>query len=190
MAEISVGEATAHGPDSVRAAALSFIAAASDDAVPMPDDDDEEASGEAKRQFGSTPRTAWQEWEAFCNRVETGNAVPSCVIDFAYTDGGRLRGRDTQLERCICFHDAVAGDPDEILAVVHVHTTEKWVNRKKLSSGRRLDRITSVNARHAHKDVIHFKQEAGKQVHMVVPKNKVPLQQLFLKGKVSLRRCE
>ena len=64
--------------------------------------------------------------------------------------------------------------------------TEKWVNRKRSLSGRRLDRITSVNARHAHKDVIHFKQEAGKQVHMVVPKNKVPLQQLFLKGKVSL----
>ena len=54
-------DAAADGPGSVRAAALSFITAATDDAIPMPDDDDEEASGEAKRQFGSTPRTAWQE---------------------------------------------------------------------------------------------------------------------------------
>ena len=129
----------------------------------MPDDDDEEASGEAKRQFGSDPRTAWQEWEAFCYRVETGQAAPSCVIDFEYKDGKNLRGRDTQLERCICFHDAVAGDPDEIVVAVHVHTTEKWVNRKKLSTGRRLDRITSVNARHAHKGNVHFKQETEKK---------------------------
>ena len=116
MAETSVEDAAADGTDTVRAAALSFIAAASDGAIPMPDDDDEEASGEAKRQFGSDPRTAWQEWEAFCERVETGKAAPSCVIDFAYTDGGNLRGPETQLERCICFHD-----PDEILTVVHVH---------------------------------------------------------------------
>ena len=53
---------------------------------------------------------------AFCARVETGSAAPSCVIDFAYTDGGNLRGPETQLERCICFHD-----PDEIVTVVHVH---------------------------------------------------------------------
>ena len=91
MAESSEGDASADGTDTVRAA-LSFITAASDLAIPMPDDDDEEASGEAKRQFGSDPRTAWQEWEAFCERVETGKAAPSCVIDFAYTDGGNLRG--------------------------------------------------------------------------------------------------
>ena len=113
--ETSVEDAAVDGTDTVRAA-LSFITAASDLAIPMPDDDDEEASGEAKRQFGSDPRTAWQEWEAFCNRVETGQAAPSCVIDFAYTDGGNLRGPETQLERCICFHD-----PDEIVTVVHVH---------------------------------------------------------------------
>ena len=92
----------------------------SDGAIPMADKDDvvddQEASGEAERQFGTTPRTAWQEWEAFCEHVETGKAAPSCVIDFAYTDGGNLRGPETQLERCICFHD-----PDEIVTVVHVH---------------------------------------------------------------------
>ena len=161
------GDAAADGPDTVRAAALAFIGTDSDRAIPMPDDGDEEASGEAKRQFGSTPRTAWLEWEAFCKRVETGDAAPSCVIDFAYTDNGRLRGGDTQLERCICFHDPVAGDPDEIVVAVHVHTTEKWVNRKRLSTGRRLDRITSVNARHAHKDDVTFKQEAEKK--QIVP---------------------
>ena len=140
----------------------------------MPDDDDEEASGEAKRQFGSTPRTAWQEWEAFCERVETGKAAPSCVIDFAYTDGGNLRGPETQLERCICFHDAVSGDPDEILVVVHVHTTEKWVNRKKLSSGRRLDRITSVNARPTNGIAIAVYSGGTKAPSNIRPSSKKP----------------
>ena len=103
-AETSVEDAAADGPDTVRAAALSFIAAACDGAIPMPDEDSEAAIGEAKRLFGPAPRTAWQEWEAFCARVETGSAAPSCVIDFAYTDGGRLRCGNTQVDRCICFH--------------------------------------------------------------------------------------
>ena len=41
-------DAAADGPDTVRAAAPSFISAASDDAIPMPIDDDEGASGEVK----------------------------------------------------------------------------------------------------------------------------------------------
>ena len=115
--------------------------------------------------------SAIQQCTAFFKRVETGEATPSCVIDFAFSDGGRLKGDQRQMERCYCFHDPLTKPADELLVIVHAHTTEKWGDRKKQRSGRRLERFTSANVRHARiGDGAPFKQETSK--FYVVPKNK------------------
>ena len=123
--------------------------------------------GDGTRQVNSTT------WRQLRSRLKDGTASVSCVIDFAYSDSGRLKGNDRQLERSYCLHDPQQGHPDELLSVIHVHTTEKWGNRKKLTTGRPLSRITSVNIRHAHKrEDVGFQQEDGRQAWKLVPKNK------------------
>ena len=147
--------------DGILDAALSFICSTDKD-LEMCDRD-----GDGTRQVNSTT------WRQLRSRLKDGTASVSCVIDFAYSDSGRLKGNDRQLERSYCLHDPQQGHPDELLSVIHVHTTEKWGNRKKLTTGRPLSRITSVNIRHAHKDeVVGFQQEDGRQAWKLVPKNK------------------
>ena len=150
-------------PDAILDAALSFICSTDKD-LEMRDRD---GDGDGARQVDS------KTWKQLRSRVRDGTASVSCVIDFAYSDRGRLQGNDRQLERAYCWHDRQQGHPDELLLVVKVHTTEKWVNRKKSSTGRPLSRITAVNIRHAHKDEdVGFKQEEGRVVWKLVPKNK------------------
>ena len=116
---------------------------------------------------------AWQEWAAFCDRVNSGEAYASCVVDFRYTDKGRLKGKDQQLERAYCFHDPKTASPDEKLVLIHTHTTHRWDDRKTLTVGPRLQKLTSVNVRHAHKsqDAGSFRQEEGNRSFRVVPGN-------------------
>ena len=147
--------------DGILDAALSFICSTDKD-LEICDRD-----GDGTRQVNSAT------WRQLRSRLKDGTASVSCVIDFAYSDGGRLKGNDRQLERAYCLHDPQQGHPDELLSVIHVHTTEKWVDRKKLSTGRPLSRITSVNIRHAHKrEDVGFQQEDGRQAWKLVPKNK------------------
>ena len=148
--------------DTILDAALSFICSTDKDLVDIFDGD-----GDGTRQVNSTT------WRQLRSRLKDGTASVSCVIDFAYSDSGRLKGNDRQLERSYCLHDPQQGHPDELLSVIHVHTTEKWGNRKKLTTGRPLSRITSVNIRHAHKrEDVGFQQEDGRQAWKLVPKNK------------------
>ena len=147
--------------DGILDAALSFICSTDKD-LEMCDRD-----GDGTRQVNSAT------WRQLRSRLKDGTASVSCVIDFAYSDSGRLKGNDRQLERSYCLHDPQQGHPDELLSVIHVHTTEKWGNRKKLTTGRPLSRITSVNIRHAHKrEDVGFQQEDGRQAWKLVPKNK------------------
>ena len=146
----------------IRDAALKAILES--DGAPMSEHDEADgASGDADRKFSGP-----SQWKAFCNRAAAGSATLSCVIDFAYADIGglNLKGNSRQLERMYCFHDPHTGNPEELLVVVHVHTTEKWGDRRKRPSGRRLQRFTSVNARHAHMGDVNFKQEY-KKFHVV-----------------------
>ena len=67
-------------------------------------DDDKGSSGAGRggaRHFQWTMR----QWQDFCKRVETESASLSCVINFAYSDNGRLRGNERQMEACYYFHD-------------------------------------------------------------------------------------
>ena len=147
--------------DTILAAALSFICSTDKD-LEMCDRD-----GDGTRQVNSTT------WRQLRSRLKAGTASVSCVIDFAFSDRGRLKGNDRQLERAYCWHDRQQGHRDELLLVVKVHTTENWLNRKKSSTGRPLSRITAVNIRHAHKDEgVGFQQEEGRVVWKLVPKNK------------------
>ena len=142
-------------------AALSFICSTEKDLVLCDEGVD------AKREVGHTT------WQQIRSRVRDGTASLSCVIDFAYSDGGRLKGGERQLERCFCLHDDQQGHPDELLTVIHAHTTEKWGSRRKLATGRPLSCVTSVNIRHAHKDGVgSFEQEQGSRALKLVPKNK------------------
>ena len=147
--------------DAILDAALSFICTTDKD-LELCDRDD-----------GGTRQVDSATWKQLLSRVRNGTASVSCVIDFAFSDGGRLKGNDRLLERAYCLHDPQQGHPDELLSVIHVHTTEKWGSRRKMSTGRPLSRITSVNIRHAHKDeVVGFQQEDGRQAWKLVPKNK------------------
>jgi len=162
--DIAVSEAKGlDSHDVIRDAALKAILES--DGAPISEHDEED--GDADRKFSGPCQ-----WKAFCNRAAAGSATLSCVIDFAYADIGglNLKGNARQLERMYCFHDPHTGNPEELLVVVHVHTTEKWGDRRKQQSGRQLQRFTSVNARHAHMGAVNFKQEY-KKFH-VVPKNK------------------
>jgi len=159
------------------ALALSAISAA-DGAKEIADggDDDGTDTGEAARNFSPAQGfgRAWQEWENFCKRVERGDSHASCVVDFCYSDGQRLKGKDRQLERAYCFHDPATASADELLVVIHVHTTQRWDDRRKQAAGGKLEKITSVNVRHAFKPrhARDFKQEASNQSLRVVPGNK------------------
>ena len=146
--------------DGILDAALSFICSTDKD-LEMCDGD-----GDSTRQVNGAT------WRQLRSRLKDGTASVSCVIDFAYSDSGRLKGNDRQLERSYCLHDPQQGHPDELLSVIHVHTTEKWGNRKKLTTGRPLSRITSVNIRHAHKgEDVGFQQEKSWQALKLVPQN-------------------
>ena len=72
-----------------------------------------------------------------------------------------------------CFHDPAIAPADELLVVVHTHTTERWVDRKKQTTGARLRKITSVNVRHGRKakGVAHFRQDPGNSSFRLVPGN-------------------
>jgi len=159
------------------ALALSAICAA-DGAKEIADGggDDGSDTGEAARNFSPAQGfgRAWQEWENFCKRVERGDSHASCVVDFCYSDGQRLKGKDRQLERAYCFHDPATASADELLVVIHVHTTQRWDDRRKQAAGGKLEKITSVNVRHAFKPrhARDFKQEASNQSLRVVPGNK------------------
>ena len=149
--------------DGILDAALSFICSTDKD-LEMRDRD---GDGDGARQVDS------KTWRQLRSRVSDGKASVSCVIDFAYSDRGRLQGNDRQLERAYCWHDPQQGHPDELLTVIHAHTTEKWGSRRKLATGRPLSCVTSVNIRHAHKDGVgSFEQEQGSRALKLVPKNK------------------
>ena len=144
-----------------------------DEAPEVAVDEDGGPSNSVNSQLGRNfaGPSAFQQCMAFFKRVETGKATPSCVIDFAFSDGGRLKGDQRQMERCYCFHDPQTMPSDEFLVLVHAHTTDKWGDRKKQQPGRRLQRFTSVNVRHARiGNGAEFKQETSK--FYVVPKNK------------------
>ena len=129
-----------------------------DEAPEVAVEEDGGASSDLERNFAGP--SGMQKCMAFFERVKTGEATPSCVIDFAFSDGGRLKGDQRQMERCYCFHDPLTKPADELLVIVHAHTTEKWGDRKKQRSGRRLERFTSANVRHARiGDGAQFKQE-------------------------------
>ena len=125
---------------------------------------------------------------AFCDRVKSNQATPSCVIDFPYADKGQgglnKLGDDRLLERMFCFHDRAVDTPDQWLVVVHVHTLLRWGDRLQFKTAERLQSVTSVNARHAERTPGGtFKQERGK--FYVVPRNKTLAhiwQDLYRKG--------
>ena len=78
-----------------------------DEAPEVAVDEDGGPSNSVNSQLGrnSAGPSAFQQCMDFFKRVETGKATPSCVIDFAFSDGGRLKGDQRQMERCYCFHD-------------------------------------------------------------------------------------
>ena len=55
-----------------------------------------EAGSDVARGGAVGGRKSWGQWERFGKRVAQGKAYASCAIDFAFTDGGRLRGRADQ----------------------------------------------------------------------------------------------
>ena len=158
--------------------ALATIAAT--DQAPSPDDEGEGDGAEAGRgvaRGGATGPKSWEQWERFSRRVAQGEAYASCVIDFAWTDGGRLPGSSAQLERMYCFHDPATTEDKRMLDVVHAHTTELWQDRKMLAVGRPLSSITSVNARYGRKidPAAGLQQDRSKL--SLVPKNSALQQQ-------------
>ena len=77
--------------DAILDAALSFICSTDKD-LELCDRDD-----------GGTRQVDSATWKQLLSRVRNGTASVSCVIDFAYSDGGRLKGNDRLLERAYCF---------------------------------------------------------------------------------------
>ena len=136
-------------------------------------------NGAARRGPGAAGgRKSWEQWERFGKRVAHGKAYASCAIDFAFTDGGRLRGSSAQLERMYCFHDPATTDDTLMLDVVHAHTTALWKDRRSLAGrGRPLRSITSVNARYARRSdpAAGFQQDSSKL--FLVPESAVLQQQ-------------
>ena len=160
------------------AEALEAIAAT--DEAPSPDDEGEDEGAEAGSGAarGAGRPKSWGQWERFSKRVAKGKAYASCVIDFAFTDGGRLPGSSAQLERMYCFHDPATTDDTLMLDVVHAHTTALWKDRRSLTGrGRPLSSITSVNARYGRRSdpAAGFQQDRSKL--LLVPKNAALRQQ-------------
>ena len=106
-------------------------------------------------------------FERFCDGVERtlrhnlaanqpgkdfADVEPVCIVDFAFGDenGLNLKDSDQLLERAHCFidrHDRAGGTR---LFVLHVHTMCKWSEAKHMPPRERVQKITSVNVRHAH----------------------------------------
>lgn len=145
------------------------------DELPSPNDegDEAEAGSNAARGGSAGKPKSWGQWEGFSRRVATGEAYVSCVIDFAYTDGGRLRGDSVQLERMYCFHDPAKPDDTKMLHVVHAHTIELWKDRKTLAAGRPLTSFTSVNARYGRWSTLAARNEQDLNKLCLVPKSTV-----------------
>jgi hypothetical protein len=177
--EARAAEGVVHDYDAMRhviSNALAAIAATDNDEA----DDDESASLESTSRGFS----GMDQWKGFCSRVESGEATPSCVIDFPYADncdrGLKLVGDERLLERMYCFHDPQYGQRDQKLVVVHAHTLMTWGERSAARDPVFIDEFTSVSARHAIKENGVFKeerQETGdggkkKPIWYVVPHSK------------------
>ena len=106
-------------------------------------------------------------FERFCDGVERtlrhnlaanqpgkdfADVEPVCIVDFAFGDenGLNLKDSDQLLERAHCFIDRHDRAGDTRLFVQHVHTMCKWSEAKHMPPRERVQKITSVNVRHAH----------------------------------------
>ncbi|KAJ1489876.1 hypothetical protein T484DRAFT_3418618 [Baffinella frigidus] len=116
-----------------------------------------EGDGEAARR-----ELKFTEWKKFCGDVHGKRMVPTCVIDFPYTDGTSLQ--DPLLERMYCFK----GVDEDRRVVLHVHTVIPWCNRDA-DPKKRAIKVTSVNVRHAEGKGGVFKQEKGDVSMGVLP---------------------
>jgi hypothetical protein len=82
------------------------------------------------------------DWKKFYADARRKRVVPTCVIDFPYSDNKSLT--DDLLERMYCFK----GVDDDRRVVVHVHTILRWCDRGT-DVKKRAMKVTSVNVRHA-----------------------------------------
>ena len=150
----------------------------------------EEPTG--KVSDGGAARTVSKGYfERFCERVEHtldhplankqpgkkfANVEPICIVDFAFRDdnGLNLEEREQLLERAYCFIDRHDRDCDTRLLVLHVHTMRKWSEAKHLPPRERVQKVTSVNVRHANQSEkgALYKQEYGTQSFKVLPVNR------------------
>ena len=102
------------------------------------------------------------DWKKFCGDVRRKRMVPTCVIDFPFSDNKSLEVE--LLERMYCFK----GVDDARRVVLHVHTVLPWSDRGKDAKTRAV-KVTSVNVRHADKKGSVFKQEKGDVSTWIVP---------------------
>ena len=110
----------------------------------------------------ATRELKFTDWKKFCGDVRRKRMVPTCVIDFPYTDGNSLQ--DPLLERMYCFK----GADEDRRVVLHVHTVLPWCNRGA-EPKKRATKVTSVNVRHAEGKGGVFKQEKGDVSMGVLP---------------------
>ncbi|KAJ1476742.1 hypothetical protein T484DRAFT_1964993 [Baffinella frigidus] len=110
----------------------------------------------------ATPELKFTEWKKFCGDARRKRVVPTCVIDFPFSDNRGLKVE--LLERMYCFK----GVDDDRHVVLHVHTVLPWSDRGTDAKTRAM-KVTSVNVRHADKRGSVFKQEKGDFSTWIVP---------------------
>ncbi|KAJ1480294.1 hypothetical protein T484DRAFT_1901334 [Baffinella frigidus] len=110
----------------------------------------------------ATRELKFTEWKKFCGDARRKRVVPTCVIDFPFSDNQSLDV--ALLERMYCFK----GVDDARRVVLHVHTVLPWSDRGTDARTRAI-KVTSVNVRHADKRGRVFKQEKGDVSTWIVP---------------------
>jgi hypothetical protein len=110
----------------------------------------------------ATRELKFTEWKNFCGDARRNRMVPTCVIDFPFSDNQSLEV--ALLERMYCFK----GVDDDRRVVLHVHTVVPWCDRGKDARTRAI-KVTSVNVRHADRKGGVFKQETGDVSTGIVP---------------------
>ena len=102
------------------------------------------------------------DWKKFCTDARKKQMVPTCVIDFPYSDNNSLK--PPLLERMYCFK----GVDDDWRVVLHVHTLLPWCDRGT-EPKKRAKRVTSVNVRHAERKGGVFKQDQSHVSVKILP---------------------
>eukprot|EP00961_Rhodomonas_salina_P297255 3937066-Rhodomonas_salina.1 len=131
-------------------------------------------------------------WARFCKRAqEDGKVRPTCVIDFAYTDSGNLRGNQRLLERLYAYSDMTLGDDEDTKyrVVLHVHTLIPWQRAMSMGVHERLKSITAVNLRIMEKPVHQDWFETTSEILYLLPRSerlRSQWRELYRKGQGQL----